>query len=84
VAGLIMSLAGIGFLAPPVIGVALYQWTEWAPFAANALMLAAALALCWTSPLLRRGPEDLPDRDETPSPAAPPASQPGPEGGTRT
>ena len=84
VAGLIMSLAGIGFLAPPVIGVALYQWTEWAPFAANGLMLAAALALCWTSPLLRRGPEDLPDRDETPSPAAPPASQPGPEGGTRT
>ena len=84
VAGLIMSLAGIGFLAPPVIGVALYQWTEWAPFAANALMLAAALALCWTSPLLRRGTEDLPDRDETPSPSAPPASQPGPEGGTRT
>jgi MFS family permease len=84
VAGLIMSLAGIGFLAPPVIGVALYQWTEWAPFAANALMLAAALALCWTSPLLRRGPEDLPDRDETPSPAAQPASQPGPEGGVRT
>ncbi len=84
VAGLIMSLAGIGFLAPPVIGVALYQWTEWAPFAANGLMLAAALALCWTSPLLRRGPEDLPDRDETPSPAAQPASQPGPEGGVRT
>ena len=84
VAGLIMSLAGIGFLAPPVIGVALYQWAEWAPFAGNALMLAAALALCWTSGVLRRGPEDLPDREETPSPDTPPASQPGPEGGMRT
>ena len=84
VAGLMMSLAGIGFLAPPVIGVALYEWTEWAPFAGNALMLTAALALCWTSGVLRRGPADLPDREETPAPDTPPASQPGPEGGMRT
>lgn len=84
VAGLMMSLAGISFLAPPVIGVALYQWAEWAPFAGNGLMLAAALMICWTSGVLRRGPPDLPDREETPAPDTPPASQPGPEGGMRT
>ena len=84
VAGLMMSLAGLSFLGPPVIGVALYEWSEWGPFAGNALMLAAALALCWKSTALRQGPPDLPDREETPSPDTPPASQPGPEGGTRT
>jgi len=80
VAGLMMSLAGLSFLAPPVIGVALYELSEPAPFVANALLLAGATALCFLSPRLRRGPPDLPDRDETPSPETPPASQPGPEG----
>lgn len=80
VAGLMMSLAGLSFLGPPVIGVALYQLSEPAPFLANALLLAVATALCFVSPRLRTGPPDLPDRDETPSPETPPASQPGPEG----
>ncbi len=80
IAGLMMSLAGLSFLGPPVIGVALYELSEPAPFIANALMLAAATALCFLNPRLRRGPPDLPDRDETPSPETPPASQPGPEG----
>ncbi len=63
-----------------MIGVALYELAEPAPFIANALLLAAATALCFVSARLRRGPDDLPDRDETPSPETPPASQPGPEG----
>ena len=80
IAGLMMSLAGLSFLAPPVIGVALYELAESAPFVANALMLAVATALCFINARLRTGPPDLPDRDETPSPETPPASQPGPEG----
>jgi len=80
IAGLMMSLAGLSFLAPPVIGVALYELAEPAPFIANAVLLAVATALCFISPRLRAGPPDLPDRDETPSPETPPASQPGPEG----
>lgn len=80
VAGLMMSLAGLSFLAPPVIGVALYELAEPGPFIANALMLAVATLLCFVSPRLRVGPEDLPGRDETPSADTPPASQPGPEG----
>ncbi|MDO9078605.1 MAG: MFS transporter [Brevundimonas sp.] len=80
IAGLMMSLAGLSFLGPPVIGVALYELSEPAPFIANALMLAAATALCFFNARLRLGPPDLPDRDETPSPETPPASQPGPEG----
>ena len=80
IAGLMMSLAGLSFLAPPVIGVALYELAEPAPFIANAIMLAVATALCFINPRLRMGPPDLPDRDETPSPETPPASQPGPEG----
>ena len=80
IAGLMMSLAGLSFLAPPVIGVALYELAEPAPFIANAILLAAATALCFIDPRLREGPPDLPDRDETPSPETPPASQPGPEG----
>ena len=80
VAGLMMSLAGLSFLGPPVIGVALYELAEPAPFVANALLLVAATALCFSSARLRAGPPDLPDRDETPSPETPPASQPGPEG----
>lgn len=80
VAGLMMSLAGLSFLGPPVIGVALYGLAESAPFIANALLLAAAVLLCFSSDRLKAGPADLPDRDETPSPETPPASQPGPEG----
>lgn len=80
IAGLMMSLAGLSFLAPPVIGVALYELAEPAPFIANAVLLAAATLLCFVNPRLRAGPPDLPDRDETPSPETPPASQPGPEG----
>jgi MFS family permease len=80
IAGLMMSLAGLSFLGPPVIGVALYELAEPAPFIANALMLAAATALCFLNSRLRTGPPDLPDRDETPSSETPPASQPGPEG----
>ena len=81
VAGLMMSLAGLSFLGPPVIGVALYEVAEAAPFAANIVLLGFAVILCFASARLRFGPPDLPDRDETPSPETPPASQPGPEGG---
>src|SRR5690606_26506556 len=81
VAGLMMSLAGLGFLGPPVIGVALYELSEAAPFAANIALLGFATLLCFVSARLRSGPPDLPERDETPSPETPPASQPGPEGG---
>ncbi|TPW03725.1 MAG: major facilitator superfamily protein [bacterium] len=80
IAGLMMSLAGLSFLGPPVIGVALYELAEPAPFIANAVLLAAATALCFLNPRLRTGPPDLPDRDESPSRETPPASQPGPEG----
>lgn len=81
VAGLMMSLAGLSFLGPPVIGVALYELAEAGPFAANILLLGVATLLCFSSPRLRLGPPDLPDREETPAPETPPASQPGPEGG---
>ena len=80
VAGLMMSLAGLSFLGPPVIGVALYELAEPAPFMANSLLLAVAVAACFFSAALRQGPPDLPHRDETPSKSTPPASQPGPEG----
>lgn len=76
VAGLMMALAGLSFLAPPVIGVALYELAEPAPFIANILLLAASAALCAFSPVLKAG--GGPTRPaETP---ARPASQPGPEG----
>ena len=80
VAGLMMSLAGLSYLIPPVVGVALYELSEPAPFIANTLLLVGAVALCFLSASLRAGPADLPDREETPSPETPPASQPGPEG----
>lgn len=78
VAGLMMSLAGLSFLGPPVIGVALYEMAEFAPFAANAGLLALALGVALFSPVLRTS---------SPAPVAvaasePPASQPGPEGGS--
>jgi MFS family permease len=78
VAGLMMSLAGLSFLGPPVAGVALYEMTEWAPFAANAVLLAAAGALAVFSRTLRLDP--TPNLDDAPRADAPPASQPGPEG----
>ena len=78
VAGLMMSLAGLGFLAPPVVGVFLYELVEWGPFAGNALLLAIAVALAFLSPVLRNDP--TPGADDNPAPDAPPASQPGPEG----
>lgn len=80
VAGLMMSLAGISFLAPPIIGVGLYELMEPAPFVFNVVLGLLALIGCFLSPVLRVGPEDLPDRDETPGPDTAPASQPGPEG----
>lgn len=80
VAGLMMSLAGISFLAPPIIGVGLYELMEPAPFVFNVILGALALIGCFLSPVLRVGPEDLPDREETPGPDTAPASQPGPEG----
>lgn len=76
IAGLMMSLAGLSFLAPPVIGVALYELAEPAPFVANALVLAVALAVCLSSPMLRAATV----RDAEAA-SHPPASQPGPEGG---
>ena len=77
VAGLMMALAGLSFLAPPVIGVALYEVSEPAPFVANALLLAGALIAAWFSPALKaaRIAPDAEVQAETP-----PASQPGPEG----
>ncbi len=75
VAGLIMALAGLSFLGPPVIGVALYEWSEPAPFVANALLLGIALMVALFSPVLRARP---PVEAETAE--QPPASQPGPEG----
>ncbi|MEQ7153747.1 MFS transporter [Brevundimonas aurifodinae] len=79
VAGLMMSLAGLSFLVPPVAGVALYGLGEAAPFGANALLLAAATVMALFSATLRRDPNPL--SIDTPSPETPPASQPGPEGG---
>ncbi len=75
VAGLMMALAGISFLGPPVIGVALYEWAEPAPFVANAVLLAVAMAVAILSPTLR-----APPAVEAGTTDQPPASQPGPEG----
>lgn len=78
VAGLMMSIAGLGFLIPPVVGVFLYEMVEWGAFAGNAGLLAIALALAFLSPVLRFDP--TPGIEDNPAPDAPPASQPGPEG----
>ncbi len=77
VAGLMMSLAGLSFLGPPVVGVALYELSEPAPFVGNALLLAAALAVSLFSASLKT---PLAGREDGLSPDTPPASQPGPEG----
>lgn len=74
VAGLMMSLAGLSFLGPPVIGVALYELSEPAPFIANIVILACALALIFSSRALKGSAAAEPALDQ------PPASQPGPEG----
>jgi len=79
VAGLMMALAGLSFLAPPVIGVALYQVAEFAPFAANAAMLAGAVAVCFLSAALKAETAVV-GEDAIASAETPPASQPGPEG----
>ena len=75
-----MALAGISFLIPPVLGVALYEWTEPAPFVLNVGMSGLALILAFALRSLRTPPPDLPDREERPGPDVQPASQPGPEG----
>lgn len=77
IAGLMMSLAGLSFLAPPVIGVALYELAEPAPFMANAVLLAVALLVCFTSAPLRNAPSG---RRRAVRAVQGPASQPGPEG----
>jgi MFS family permease len=78
VAGLMMSVAGLSFLVPPVAGVALYGLGEAVPFGANALLLAVATVMALMSSTLRRDPH--PDVADTPARETPPASQPGPEG----
>lgn len=78
VAGLMMSIAGLGFLISPVVGVFLYELVEWGAFAGNSVLLALALALAFLSPVLRYDP--TPGVEDNPAPDAPPASQPGPEG----
>lgn len=78
VAGLMMSLAGLSFLGPPVIGVALYEAAEFAPFAANAALLALALSVALFSPVFRSSGDALVKE----AASEPPASQPGPEGGS--
>ena len=80
VAGLMMSVAGLSFLGPPVIGVALYQLAMPAPFLANAVLLAIAFLVCFTSPQLRRLTLAATPAADGPSSVTPPASQPGPEG----
>lgn len=77
IAGLMMSLAGISFLLPPVLGVALYEVSEPAPFLVNVALLAAAFAVCFASPTLRRPPPAAAPGELA---TVPPASQPGPEG----
>lgn len=78
VAGLMMSLAGLSFLGPPVIGVALYELAEFAPFAANAALLGLALVVALFSPVLKVS-SNTPVAEAA---SEPPASQPGPEGGS--
>jgi MFS family permease len=80
VAGLMMSLAGLSFLAPPVIGVALYELAEWGPFAANGVLMALALSLCFLRLPLKQQAANAEAADALAVESAP-ASQPGPEGG---
>jgi len=69
-AGLIVSVMGLCFLAPPVLGVALYEWRAAAPFVLNALMAVAALIIAFVwSPLAHAG--EAVDPGETPTPPTP-------------
>jgi len=81
VAGLMMALAGLSFLGPPVVGVALYELREFAPFLGNVVLLAGAVAVAWMSPALKAmaAMAARPD-EEAPVSDMAPASQPGPEG----
>ncbi len=78
VAGLMMSIAGISYLIPPVVGVALYQLATFGPFAANAGLLVLAFLICLGSAALRAAAVSTGVGAEVVS--EPPASQPGPEG----
>jgi len=70
VAGLIVSVMGLCFLVPPVLGVALYEWTAPAPFILNGLMAMASLALAFIwGPLAHAG--EAVDPGETPTPPVP-------------
>ncbi len=70
VAGLIVSVMGLCFLVPPVLGVALYEWTAPAPFILNGLMAVAGLALAFIwGPLAHAG--EAVDPGETPTPPVP-------------
>lgn len=81
VAGLMMSLAGLSFLAPPVIGVALYEWRGPAPFVLNVVLTGLALILAFTLRSLGAPPPaDAVSAEVREGAAAQPASQPGPEG----
>ena len=46
-AGILMSISGIAFMLPPVIGVALHEWNVSLPSALNVGVLATAAILCW-------------------------------------
>ena len=70
VAGLIVSVMGLCFLVPPVLGVALYEWTAPAPFILNGLMAIAGLAIAFVwHPLAHAG--EAVDPGETPTPPVP-------------
>ncbi len=77
IAGLMMMLAGLSFLAPPVLGVALYELAEPAPFIANVLVLLVALWLAFTRASLRKQGGDPPSVSLPPA-SLPPASRAGP------
>lgn len=70
IAGLIVSLMGLCFLVPPVLGVAMYElWTP-SPFLLNAVMAAACLVMAFVwRPLAHAGLAV--DPGETPTPPTP-------------
>lgn len=70
IAGLMVSLMGLCFLGPPILGVALYELSAPAPFLVNGLMAAAcvAMAFLWR-PLAHAGVAV--DPGETPTPPTP-------------
>lgn len=70
IAGLMVSLMGLCFLAPPILGVLLYEIWMPAPFLVNGLMAAAcvAMAFIWR-PLAHAGLAV--DPGETPTPPTP-------------